>query len=157
MVGAAAGELEQVGEVASQGPWCTRMGPTWPVGSAIRRLLDSSRSSWQWSLANLVERDNHVGEGVSVRRREPVRLPQLDYPHDPWRLVERRFSERRLAQTETLFSVANGYLGLRGSHEEGRPAHDHGTLVAGFHETWPIPHAEQAFGLEDRPDDCGRA
>jgi alpha,alpha-trehalose phosphorylase len=61
--------------------------------------------------------------------------------------VERRFSERRLPRTETLFTVANGYLGLRGNHEEGRPAHEQSTLVAGFHETWPIFHAEEAFGL----------
>jgi alpha,alpha-trehalose phosphorylase len=82
-----------------------------------------------------------------VQRREPVLLPHLDYPDDPWRLIERRFTERHLARTETLFSVANGYLGLRGNHDEGRPASDHGTLIAGFHETWPIAHAEQAFGL----------
>src|SRR5690606_34118427 len=48
---------------------------------------------------------------------------------------------------ETLMAVANGYLGLRGNLEEGRPAHEHGTYVAGFHETWPIVHAEEAYGL----------
>ncbi|MBA3309396.1 MAG: glycoside hydrolase family 65 protein, partial [Nocardioidaceae bacterium] len=82
-----------------------------------------------------------------MQRREPVQLPRHDYPEDPWRLIERRFTEHHLAQTETLFSVANGHLGLRGNHEEGRPSHEHGTLIAGFHETWPIAHAEQAFGL----------
>ncbi len=82
-----------------------------------------------------------------LRGREPVPLPLHDCPADPWRLVERRFSERFLPRTETLFTVANGYLGLRGNEEEGRPAHDHSTLVAGFHETWPITHAEQAFAL----------
>lgn len=66
---------------------------------------------------------------------------------DPWRLVEQRFSEERLGQTETLFSVANGYLGLRGNHDEGRPSSEHSALIAGFHESWPISHAEQAFGL----------
>ncbi|MDP8927209.1 MAG: glycoside hydrolase family 65 protein [Actinomycetota bacterium] len=82
-----------------------------------------------------------------MRRREPVALPRYDYPEDPWRLVERRFTERYLARTETLFTVANGRLGLRGNHEEGRPAYEHSTLIAGFHETWPITHAEEAFGL----------
>ena len=87
-------------------------------------------------------------EGIAdVRRREPVPLPQHEYPVDPWRLVERRFSERFLPRTETLFTVANGHLGLRGSHDEGRPAHEQSTLIAGFHETWPIVHAEEAYGL----------
>ena len=31
--------------------------------------------------------------------------------------------------------------------EEGRPALSPGTFVNGFHETWPIEHAEDAFGL----------
>ncbi len=82
-----------------------------------------------------------------MRRRQPQPLSELDYPDDPWRLVERRFSERYLGRTETLFAVANGHLGLRGNHEEGRPAYEHSTLIAGFHETWPISHAEEAFGL----------
>ncbi len=82
-----------------------------------------------------------------MQRRQPRPLPRLDYPEDPWRLIERRFNDRYLARTETLFTVANGHLGLRGNHEEGRPAYEHGTLIAGFHETWPISHAEEAFGL----------
>ena len=80
--------------------------------------------------------------------RRPLNpLPLHAYPDDPWRLVERRLGDAPMARTETLFTVANGHLGLRGNHEEGRPAYEHGTLVAGFHETWPIQHAEQAYGL----------
>ena len=52
-----------------------------------------------------------------------------------------------LPLTETLFAVGNGYLGLRGDHEEGRDANDPGTFINGFHETWSIHHAEQAFGF----------
>ena len=66
---------------------------------------------------------------------------------DEWRLVERRFSPDLMARTETLFALANGYVGMRGNLEEGRPGFEHGTFVAGFHETWPIQHAEVAFGL----------
>ena len=51
--------------------------------------------------------------------------------------------------TETLFSVGNGYLGLRGNHAEGRFAHEHGTFINGFHETFPIRHAEQAYGFAE--------
>ena len=52
-----------------------------------------------------------------------------------------------LGVTETLFAVGNGYLGLRGNLEEGRDAFAHGTFINGFHETWPIRHAEEAFGF----------
>jgi alpha,alpha-trehalose phosphorylase len=69
------------------------------------------------------------------------------FPADPWRLVEARFSAEDLGVTETLFAVANGYLGMRGNVEEGRESHSHGTFINGFHETWPIRHAEEAYGF----------
>jgi alpha,alpha-trehalose phosphorylase len=31
--------------------------------------------------------------------------------------------------------------------EEGHPARAPGTFVSGFHETWPITYAEEAYGL----------
>ncbi len=69
------------------------------------------------------------------------------FPADPWRLVETSHSAAELGVTETLFTTANGYLGMRGNPEEGRDAFAHGTFVNGFHETWPIRHAESAFGF----------
>ncbi len=69
------------------------------------------------------------------------------FPVDPWRLVETTYRSDDLGTTETLFSVANGYLGMRGNPEEGRDAIAHGTFINGFHETWPIRHAEAAFGF----------
>jgi len=71
------------------------------------------------------------------------------YPIDPWRLVETRFSFDDIGVTETLFAVGNGYLGLRGNQPEGRHAHEHGTYINGFHEIFPIRHAEQAFGFAE--------
>ena len=61
--------------------------------------------------------------------RKGVKRPDYVYPADPWRLVEKRFYPRLLAQTETFFATANGYLGMRGSFEEGRPTFDGGTFV----------------------------
>lgn len=69
------------------------------------------------------------------------------YPADPWRLVENQYNDDNLGHSETLFAVCNGYLGMRGNPEEGRNAHTHGTYVNGFHETWNIAHAEDAYGL----------
>ncbi|MBN8882895.1 MAG: glycoside hydrolase family 65 protein, partial [Salana multivorans] len=74
-------------------------------------------------------------------------LDRTRFPIDPWALTEIRYDESDLGVTETLFAVANGYLGLRGNVEEGRDSHTHGTFVNGFHETWPIRHAEDAYGF----------
>ena len=74
-------------------------------------------------------------------------LDRSRFPVDPWRLVECDPDPRDLGVTETLFAVANGYIGMRGNPEEGRDAYEHGTYVNGFHETWPIRHAEGAFGF----------
>lgn len=70
-----------------------------------------------------------------------------DYPTDPWQLVERRYNPEYVEQTETVFALANGYLGIRGSFEEGEPSAAPGTLLNGFHETWPIVYPEPAFGF----------
>ncbi|WP_051192045.1 glycoside hydrolase family 65 protein [Microbacterium luticocti] len=71
------------------------------------------------------------------------------FPVDPWRLVETGFDLDDAGVTESLFAVGNGYLGMRGNHPEGRHAHEQGTFINGFHETFPIRHAEQAFGFAE--------
>ena len=79
-------------------------------------------------------------------QREIQTFPTFIYPHDPWRLVEKKYNPSRMAQMETLFALANGYLGIRGTFEEGTPVYQKGTLINGFHETWPICYAESAHG-----------
>jgi len=76
-------------------------------------------------------------------RREPMLPPEFIYPVDDWRWVESKYAPEFIAQTETIFSVANGYLGMRGGFEEGTPVYEHGTFVNAFHETWPIPYGER--------------
>ncbi|MDY0910739.1 glycoside hydrolase family 65 protein [Microbacterium sp. CFBP9034] len=71
------------------------------------------------------------------------------FPVDPWRLVETSFDLEDTGVTETLFAIGNGYLGMRGNHPEGRDAHEDGTFINGFHETFPIRHAEQAYGFAE--------
>ena len=73
--------------------------------------------------------------------------PEHLYPADEWRIVEARYSDEFVDRTETVFSLGNGFVGVRGSFEEGRPALCPGTFVSGFHETWPIVHAEEAPAL----------
>ncbi len=74
-------------------------------------------------------------------------LDRSRFPTDEWRLVETRFNGDDLGRTESLFSVGNGYLGMRGNYSESRDAHVEGTYINGFHETWPILHAEEAYGF----------
>jgi alpha,alpha-trehalose phosphorylase len=84
-----------------------------------------------------------------IRRTKEERstVDRSRFPVEAWRLVERRYSAEDLGVTETLFAVGNGYLGMRGNVEEGRDSHTHGTFINGFHETWPIRHAEEAYGF----------
>ncbi|HZD01429.1 MAG TPA: glycosyl hydrolase family 65 protein [Actinomycetes bacterium] len=83
-------------------------------------------------------------------KREFVLPPEHVYPPDEWRLVEARYPHDYVDRAETVFSLGNGFLGVRGSFEEGRPALSPGTFISGFHETWPIVYAEQAHALARR-------
>jgi alpha,alpha-trehalose phosphorylase len=80
-------------------------------------------------------------------KREFALPPPHLYPPDEWRLVEARYTDDHALAAETAFSLGNGFIGVRGTFEEGRPARSPGTFVNGFHETWPIRYAEQAYGL----------
>jgi alpha,alpha-trehalose phosphorylase len=64
-----------------------------------------------------------------------------------WRIAEERFRPEFAPALESVFAVANGYLGVRGTPEEGAPAHETGLALNGFHETWPIVYPEDAYGL----------
>ena len=65
----------------------------------------------------------------------------------PWKLVLRAPSEELTPQLESILALSNGYLGVRGAREEGAPKYRPATLLNGFHETWPIAHAEDAYGF----------
>jgi alpha,alpha-trehalose phosphorylase len=80
-------------------------------------------------------------------RHEIVRPPEFVYPIEEWKMVEKCFYPRFLPQAETIFSVGNGYLGMRGNFEEGRPVFQSGTFVNGFYESWPIVYGEEAYGF----------
>jgi alpha,alpha-trehalose phosphorylase len=73
--------------------------------------------------------------------------PEHLFPPDEWRLIERRWTPEFSARAETALALSNGYLGVRGCQDEGRPVLAPGTFINGFHETWPIIHAEEAYGL----------
>lgn len=74
-------------------------------------------------------------------------LDRLRYPVDPWALRETVIPGEGARTAETLFAVGNGYLGIRGSSPEGHDAVSPGSYINGFHETFPIHHAEEAYGF----------
>ncbi len=74
-------------------------------------------------------------------------LPQHLYPAEEWSIVETGFSRHWMGNAETIFALSNGFLGIRGIFEEGRPAIEAATFCNGFHETWTIVHAEEAYGF----------
>ncbi|MFP5347940.1 MAG: glycoside hydrolase family 65 protein [Actinomycetes bacterium] len=51
--------------------------------------------------------------------------------------------------TESLFTLANGHIGLRGSLEEGEPRVRSGTYINGFYEERPLPHPEAGYGFPE--------
>ncbi|MFQ5426492.1 MAG: glycoside hydrolase family 65 protein, partial [Gaiellales bacterium] len=79
--------------------------------------------------------------------REPHLLPLDAYPLDDWSIIETEIRPELLGRLETMFATANGYLGVRGAFEEGRPVASNGTYVNGFYESWPIVHGEYAYGF----------
>ncbi len=80
-------------------------------------------------------------------KRAIVLPPEHLYPPEEWRVTEKRYNDEFADRAETVFSLGNGFVGVRGSFEEGRPALLPGTFVSGFHETWPIMNTEKAPGL----------
>jgi alpha,alpha-trehalose phosphorylase len=67
------------------------------------------------------------------------------YPVDAWRIRELTFDPAYAARNETIFSLANGHLGLRGNLEEEAGNVGHGTYVNGFFEETPIAYGEIAY------------
>jgi len=89
-----------------------------------------------------------AASATSGMSRHEIQLPSEHvYPIDDWKLIEKSFQAEALPHTETIFSTGNGYLGLRGNHEEGTPAFQSGTFINGFYDSWPIVYGEEAFGF----------
>ncbi|MCV7389159.1 glycoside hydrolase family 65 protein [Mycolicibacterium porcinum] len=71
------------------------------------------------------------------------------YPVEPWKVRETRLDLNLLAQSESLFALSNGHIGLRGNLDEGEPYGLPGTYLAGFFEVRPLPYAEAGYGYPE--------
>jgi alpha,alpha-trehalose phosphorylase len=65
---------------------------------------------------------------------------------EPWAVHETALDLGHLAQTESVFALANGHVGMRANLDEGEPFGLPGTYLAGFYETRPLPYAEDRYG-----------
>jgi alpha,alpha-trehalose phosphorylase len=78
-----------------------------------------------------------------------VTLGEAVYEVEPWTVRERALRVDRLGQSESVFALSNGHIGLRGNLDEGEPFDVPGTYLNAFYEVRPLPQAETAYGLPD--------
>ncbi len=71
------------------------------------------------------------------------------FPVEPWHLRETRLDLELLAQSESLFALSNGHIGLRGNLDEGEPYGLPGTYLGSFYEARPLPYAEAGYGYPE--------
>ncbi len=76
-------------------------------------------------------------------------IKQSAYGTEPWRLVENWLDLDRLAQSESVFALSNGHIGLRGNLDEGDPHGLPGTYLNSFYEVRPLPYAEAGYGFPE--------
>ena len=71
------------------------------------------------------------------------------FPVEPWQVRETELNLSLLAQSESIFALSNGHIGLRGNLDEGEPHGLPGTYLNSFYETRPLPYAEAGYGYPE--------
>jgi alpha,alpha-trehalose phosphorylase len=72
------------------------------------------------------------------------------FPIEPWVVREPALHLDLLAQTESVFALSNGHLGLRGNLDEGEPHVIPGTYLNSFYEQRPLPYPEGGYGYPEQ-------
>jgi len=68
---------------------------------------------------------------------------------EPWAVRESGLHLDVLAQTESVFALSNGHIGLRGNLDEGEPHALPGTYLNAFYELRPLPYPEGGYGYPE--------
>ena len=76
-------------------------------------------------------------------------ITQGAYGVEPWSLKESGLNMDLLAQSESVFALSNGHIGLRGNLDEGEPHGLPGTYLNSLFEYRPLPYAEAGYGYPD--------
>ncbi|MDZ7959039.1 MAG: beta-phosphoglucomutase [Aulosira sp. DedQUE10] len=65
-----------------------------------------------------------------------------DFIYKDWILIETQFNPNQLHARETIFTIGNGYLGTRGSFEEGYMRALPATFIHGVYDDVPVVYTE---------------
>ncbi len=76
-------------------------------------------------------------------------IRQTAYGVEPWSIVESELNLDVLAQSESVFALSNGHVGMRGNLDEGEPHGLPGTYLNSLYELRPLPYAEAGYGYPD--------
>jgi alpha,alpha-trehalose phosphorylase len=76
-------------------------------------------------------------------------IRQSAYGVEPWQLREATLNLDMLAQSESIFALSNGHIGLRGNLDEGDPNGLPGTYLNSVYEVRPLPYAEAGYGYPE--------
>ncbi|BBZ18319.1 glycoside hydrolase family 65 protein [Mycolicibacterium gadium] len=68
---------------------------------------------------------------------------------EPWHIRETALDLSLLDESESLFALSNGHIGMRGNLEEGEPHGLPGTYLNSYYEVRPLPYAEAGFGYPE--------
>ncbi len=68
---------------------------------------------------------------------------------EEWSVRETGLHLDTLAQTESIFALSNGHIGLRGNLDEGEPYGLPGTYLNSFFELRPLPYAEGGYAYPE--------
>ncbi len=71
------------------------------------------------------------------------------FQYQPWEITEEGFSARDLRENESVFALANGFIGMRGNLEEGTATGAdtiQGSFLNGVFDSEPIVYGEKAYG-----------
>jgi alpha,alpha-trehalose phosphorylase len=76
-------------------------------------------------------------------------IEQQRFAVEPWTVRESGLDLAALGQTESVFALANGHIGLRGNLDEGDPHSLPGSYLNSFYELRPLPYPEGGYGYPE--------
>ncbi|HVE26958.1 MAG TPA: glycosyl hydrolase family 65 protein, partial [Sporichthya sp.] len=76
-------------------------------------------------------------------------IRQDAYPVEPWCLRETELDLDLLPASESLFTLSNGHIGLRGNLDEGEPHGLPGSYLNSVYELRRLPYAEAGYGYPE--------
>src|SRR4051812_16224476 len=126
--------------------------PVWPRGGPAGSASSSaSTASGKRGLcANTARMSSYkTSASCSKSNDRGQMIGDSAFPVEPWRLRETSLDLGTLAQTESLFALSNGHIGLRGNLDEGEPHALPGTYLNSVFELRPLPYAEAGYGYPE--------